>query len=327
MRGRRVPLSATLSIPLRFCLPDSNAARKLPRTIAGATREELLRLVEALSRVPGLIAAALGGSHASGAAHPRSDVDLGLYYREASPFRVGDVREIARRFDVSGDPVVTELYEWGPWVNGGAWMRTASGRVDLLYRNVDHVRRVIEEARRGEARSDYYQTPVHGFHSVTYLGETAIAVPLHDPEGILSELKEEVSCYPPALKRTLVQKSLWGAEFTLQFARNAAAWGEVYNTVGALTRALAHLTQALFAMNERYFLNDKRALEEITSFPAKPEQYAARVRRILSRAGEDTAELSGTVRELAELFEEVRELAGDTYRPTYPLPSEGGHDG
>jgi hypothetical protein len=290
----------------------------LPATMSEDMRAVVVRMVDALAGVPDLVAVALGGSHASGTARASSDTDLGIYYLERSPFRVSHIRDIALRFDEHPPPIVTDFYEWGPWVNGGAWIRTRAGRVDFLYRNVDHVRRVIEEATRGEASSDYFQTPAHGFHSVTYLGETEIAVPLHDPKGILSELKAGVTPYPPALKATIVQKSLWGAEFTLRFARDAAARTDLYNTVGSLTRALAHLTQALFALNERYFVNDKSAMEAIGSFAAKPEGYAGRVRRILSRPGESAEELRETVDELESLFRDVVAIAGAAYRPKYP---------
>jgi GNAT superfamily N-acetyltransferase/predicted nucleotidyltransferase len=200
-----------------------------------ATRETVERLVEALVEIPNLVAVALGGSWARGTQRADSDVDLGLYYVEAAPVSQDAVRVVAERFDLGKAPVVTGLFEWGPWV--------------------------IEEATRGEEVWDYAQTPVYGFHSLTYLGETEIAIPLHDPDGILGELKQRVSPYPPALKRTMIEKSLWGAEFTLSFARHFAARGDVYNTVGCLTRALGRLTQALFARNERYFLNDKGAVE------------------------------------------------------------------
>ena len=33
--------------------------------------------------------------------------------------------------DTAG-PVVTNFYEWGPWVNGGAWLTIAGQRVDFL---------------------------------------------------------------------------------------------------------------------------------------------------------------------------------------------------
>jgi hypothetical protein len=36
------------------------------------------------------------------------------------------------------------MYEWGQWVNGGAWIHTPAGKLDLLYRNIDQVKRVLD---------------------------------------------------------------------------------------------------------------------------------------------------------------------------------------
>src|SRR5215467_13672383 len=110
-------------------------------------------IAEALQNIPNIVAVVLGGSHASGFARPDSDIDLGIYYREASPFSVAQVRSVAERFcTVGSTPIVTGTYDWGLWVNGGAWIQTSVGKVDFLYRNVDQVQRVVEEGRQGTWR-------------------------------------------------------------------------------------------------------------------------------------------------------------------------------
>lgn len=40
-------------------------------------------------------------------------------------------------------------------------------------------------------------------------------------------------------------------------ARGFAAQGDIYNTVGCLTRTATNLTQALFALNRCYYMSDK----------------------------------------------------------------------
>jgi hypothetical protein len=291
----------------------------LPDALPEQTRGFLLEVVRELASVDGMAAIALGGSWARRTARVDSDIDLGLYYEEGSGISIRGVRDIAERWSAGHAPTVTELYEWGPWVNGGAWIQTRSGKVDFLYRNLDQVRTVIEEAREGKAITDYSQTPVYGFQSVTYLGETHFAIPLHDPRGALAKLKQRVWPYPPALKETIVQKALWGTEFTLSFARELGKRGDVYNTVGCLTRALSHLTQALFAINETYFMNDKGAIEVIEGFPIRPANYGAAIGRILAHPGETAPELSGAVEGAENLFRDVVSRAGIAYRPRFPL--------
>jgi predicted nucleotidyltransferase len=90
-------------------------------------------IAEALRNVSNVIAVVLGGSYARGLARPDSDIDIGIYYREASPFSVAQVRPVAERFcTVRSVPIVTGMYEWGLWVNGGAWIQTPVGKVDFL---------------------------------------------------------------------------------------------------------------------------------------------------------------------------------------------------
>ncbi len=276
-------------------------------------------LVHALSAIPTMQGIVLGGSLARGTAKPDSDVDLGLYYFQDKPFAIEDVQRVAKLVSVGRPPTVTEFYQWGPWVNGGAWIWTAAGKVDFLYRNIDHVRRVIAEARAGETASDFNQQPPYGFQSVIYLAETQACVPLWDPNGIIRDLKASVAEYPPALKQRVIGDSLWGAKFTLEHAVKFAHRGDVYNTVGCFTRMASNLTQALYALNEAYFISDKGAMEAIAAFSIRPAEYPVRLQAILAHPGEGVSELDKSVERMGELFNEVAELAGEMYRERYTL--------
>src|SRR5581483_146090 len=154
-------------------------------------------------------AVVLGGSHARGRAKPESDIDLGLFYSEAAPFSIQDIRALAEAINDTAGPVVTDFYGWGPWVDGGAWLVIGGQRVDFVYRSLEHVERVIAEAEAGRYELDYAQQPPFGFFSATYLGEVAICVPLFDPEARLATLKQRVANYPEALRQTIVQDYLW----------------------------------------------------------------------------------------------------------------------
>jgi hypothetical protein len=275
-------------------------------------------LVDALAALPGVVAIALGGSRAAGTARPDSDTDIALYYREADPPQREAIRAAASRVDPAAAP--TDFYGWGPWVNGGAWLHTAGGRVDLIYRNLDQVDRVLSEAAAGRVEWDFHQQPATGFHNVIYLAETAICVPLHDPHGVLATLKTRVREYPPALRDAIISVHGWGGEFSLYHARGAAARGDVYNTVGGLMRTAGHLTQVLFALNRVYFLSDKGALEAIDRFALAPPDYAPRVRALLAAPGADAAALTVSLDAMTALLHATLALAGDSYRPPFRLP-------
>ena len=279
----------------------------------------LMQAVAGLRRVEGVVAVVLGGSYARGTQHPQSDIDIGIYYRESAPFSVDAIREVAKSLSADGVPVVTEFYEWGPWVNGGAWIDTPAGKLDFLYRNLDQVARTIAQAQQGVYEHDYDQQPTFGFYSVTYLGETDVCIPLEDPQGLIAELKSKVKQYPPRLKKAVVGGELWSAEFTLLFAATYAQKGDIYNTVGCLTRICGCLMQALFALNETYFMSDKGALEIVDRFDLRPPEYRERVSRLLAAPGGEPSKLMETVASAREIWSEIVSLVGDLYQSKYSI--------
>lgn len=284
-------------------------------------RELVSSLTGRLGSIRGVRAVVLGGSYARGRARPGSDIDLGLLYSEAAPFSIHSVRELAEAVNDTAGPPVTDFYEWGPWVNGGAWLTVGGRRVDLIYRSVEHVERVIAEAEAGRYELDYAQQPPFGFFSATYLGEVAVCVPLYDPEARLDALKRRVAQYPEALRTAVVRDYLWAAEFGLAaFARKFAARADVYGTAACLTRAVNQLILALFALNRRYPLNDKTALAEVSEFERAPAGFGRRVQETLAHPGDSAAGLAAAVESVEQLLRETVEVSEGLYQPRYALP-------
>jgi len=279
----------------------------------------LADIAAALARVPNVQAVALGGSHARGTHGPASDLDVGIYYRKAEPFRIDHIRQIAQAFSASGTPTVTDFYEWGPFVNGGAWIDNAVCKVDFLYRSLDQLEREIARANRGEWEHSFDQHPPFGFRSITTLGEIHVCKPLHDPSNTLGPLKAAVATFPPALKARIVKDTLGCAEFSLLHARDFAKTGDVPNTVACLTRVHHYFVQALFALNGTYLLNDKRVMQEIATFAKKPIHFGARMSAILAAPGSDAETLAASVGRLTTIFVEMLACAGGAYKPKFPL--------
>jgi len=278
----------------------------------------LNQVADTLHGVPNVVAIVLGGSYASGLARSDSDLDIGLYYREASPFSISQVRSVAQKISASGSvPIVTGMYEWGTWVNGGAWIKTPVGQVDFVYRNLDQVQTVIDEGHRGVWRHDYDQQPPYGFRSVVYFGETHICVPLHDPEGEIARLKQLVSEYPEVLKNKIIQDSLWGAEFSLLFCRSFGDRADVCNAVGCMTRVAQFLIHTLFALNKQYFVNEKSANRLIDNFRLQPRDFTSRLAGVLASPGSNSAELGRSVKLLSALWLETVDLTAGTYNPRW----------
>ena len=304
---------------LRRYLIESNCTMlNIPITLPLNKQAGLDRLVNALRQTPNIEAIVLGGSYARGTQHATSDLDVGLYYTAANPFSIADIKRIAGEVAESA-PVVTDFYEWGAWVNGGAWIQTAAGKVDFLYRNLDQVQQTIDEAQQGIFHHDYNQQPAYGFYSMIYLAETQVCIPLYDPQARLADLKRQIASYPPKLKQRIITDCLWSAEFTLLHAHSFAAAGDVYNTVGCLTRSAANLTQVLFALNEVYFMSDKRVMETMANFSVLPANYIERVTLSLAQPGRTAPALAQTVAEIQAAWQSVVDLTGNTYQPKFML--------
>jgi Nucleotidyltransferase domain/Domain of unknown function (DUF4037) len=292
---------------------------ELAGTISLQKRALLQAVLDELKPVAGVAAVAVGGSYACGTQREDSDLDLAIYYEPEKPFAIGEIRRIAATVARNNDPVVTDFYAWGPWVNGGAWIHTSAGKLDFIYRNLHQVQQTIDEAQRGIVRHDYDQQPVYGFYSVIYLAETEACIPLHDPLGRIADLKRMVAKYPSALRQRIVADSLWIAEFTLNHAHKFAAYEDTYNTVGCLTRVASALTQALFALNEVYFMNDKNAMGRIANFKLAPPAHGEQMRALLAQPGQTVSELRRSVTECEAAWARVVELAGELYAPKFRL--------
>ena len=76
-----------------------------------------------LGEIDGVVAVVLGGSRARGGASPDSDIDLGIYYRPDNPPAYEALQNLSAELDNSGNNAATTIGGWGPWINGGGWLK------------------------------------------------------------------------------------------------------------------------------------------------------------------------------------------------------------
>ena len=102
-------------------------------------------------------------------------------------------------------------------------------------------------------------------------------------------------------------------------ARSFASQGDVYNTAGCFTRATANLTQALFALNEKYFIRDKKVMQVIAGFSLLPPGYVPQISHILSNPGGTAQKLMESVSALTQVWRSVVSLPGTNYASKFEM--------
>ncbi|HPJ02867.1 MAG TPA: nucleotidyltransferase domain-containing protein [Candidatus Limiplasma sp.] len=171
------------------------------------------KVICAFRDIRGIDAIVLGGSRVTGTAGPQSDLDIGLYYNHTSLDIESLKQKAAMLDDERRDHVLTNPGEWGPWINGGGWLRINGLSVDILYRSSSRVAEVIDSCMHGTIDIDYQCGHPFGFVSSIYLGEVAYCQILHSNSSIVSDLKAKLVHFPETYQKAAIEKFLWNARF------------------------------------------------------------------------------------------------------------------
>jgi len=166
-------------------------------------------------------------------------------------------------------------------------------KVDLLYRGAKAVINVIHDCRAGQITMHYQP----GHCSAIWMGEVDLCQPLHDPRRLITELKAMTSPYPEQLRAALIRQFQWEILFSIENGEFAIVRGEQTHIAGCAYRALCCIGQVLFALNRRYLINKKGALDEAAQFPLSLSDLSDRVVTVWRAIGR---------REFAAAFGELR---------------------
>jgi predicted nucleotidyltransferase len=267
------------------------------------------RVVDRLGQLDGVSGLVLGGSRARGDAGAEADIDIGVYYRGAAAPDFAALRAAAVDLDDRGEPDGFGSYgEWGPWINGGAWLRVGGFKTDLLLREVERVEAVLAACEKGEVANAYQPGHPHSFVNHIYAGEVHDNVVLFDPEGTLARLRQRTDPYPEPLAEALMRSFGWEAKFALETASGAANRGDVAYVSGCLFRSVACMVQAIFAANRTYLVNEKGAVGRLGRLARSPRGFAERSAGLLGCIGTAPEELRRSLDAAFELQRETQSV-------------------
>ena len=268
----------------------------------------LERVTAALRGLPFLRAVVLGGSRATKSDAASSDYDIGIYY-DRQTIDYAALNAAAKALDdAHRDNLVCEEGGWGAWVNCGGWLKINGCAVDLILRDWARVKGILRTTEQGLFSCHYQTGHPHAFPDLLYRGELACCRPLwiRDPE--FAAAKAQAERYPAALKKALIDFFGFEAGFCALFVEKYAVSGDLYYLTGHLFRAVSALNQLLFAQNEVWLLNEKKAVLRAQALPLKPADYRARVEALFCTLPADP---ETAARELRALCDEALSLCSD----------------
>jgi hypothetical protein len=124
----------------------------------------------------------------------------------------------------------------------------------------------------------------------------------------MAALRARTDPYPEPLAIALMRSFGWEAEFALQTAGTAARRRDLAYVTGCLYRSIACMTQALFAANRAYLVNEKGAVGRVEALDSRPDGFARRAGAFLARIGETAEEIEGSLAAASELQRETHRV-------------------
>ncbi|MDF2942222.1 MAG: nucleotidyltransferase protein [Herbinix sp.] len=271
---------------------------------------QLNNIVIPLSRIQGVKAIALGGSQSRGTADTKSDYDIGLYYDTDKLDIVALAQCLKELDDEHKDDLLSLPGQWGPWINGGAWLTVQSTQVDILLRDIKQVEKVVLDCIEGNITIDYQAGHPFGFVNTIYAAETNYCKLLWQDETMaLNKLKDLLYSkgqYSPQMSEAVIKKFLWEAWFSISCGRKAAFRGDINYALGSVFKAVCSWVEVVFALNGCYLMNEKGALKGVNNLIRKPIDMEIRVNASYKLLADGNTEKAYQI--LEELHNEIDTL-------------------
>ena len=236
--------------------------------------ETIQQITGRLKSIDGIKAIVLGGSRSTGTANEYSDIDIGIYYDGKTGLDIEALNAIATSLDdEKRTGLITNIGDWGKWINGGGWLFVNKEPTDILFRDLVQVTEVINHCLNGNLTMDYQCGHPFGFANSIYMGEVFYCKVLYERDDSLSKLKNKLNTFPIVYKKAVINKFLWEAEFSCSCGRKSIKRRDIVYATGSLYRCVNSLVQVLFALNNEYILNEKGSLQRLSKFHLVPHNF------------------------------------------------------
>lgn len=182
--------------------------------------------------------------------------------------------------------------------------------MDLILRDIKRVEQVMKDTEQGIITSNYQTGHPHGYISAMYRGELGISKILYAKSDSFCEFKKQAETYPSALQKGLIDFFMFETGFSLIFAKASMDKDDISYVCGHCFRSISCLNQVLFAMNEEYCINEKKAVNMINAFKIKPCGYKEKIDKIISLISSDVDSTRKGIDILEGLINDVEGLKG-----------------
>ncbi len=241
--------------------------------MASVLAEEVAhRLAAAYAALPGVVAVALGGSRATGAAAEGSDVDL-YVYAEAEP-------PLDARAAIAAGSARAEIGNRA-FEPGDEWLDAATGvHVDAMFRTPRWIEDELDRVLlRHEPRTGWSTAIWHGVRT---------SRALVDPRGWYASLQARAAApYPEPLARAIVARNLpllrRGLSSYVRQLEKAVSRGDAVSVNHRTAALLASAFDVLFAVNRETHPGEKRLVAlALARCPRRPAGFAEQVAALLA---------------------------------------------
>jgi predicted nucleotidyltransferase len=144
-----------------------------------------------------------------------------------------------------------------------------------------------------------------------------------DPEGIIPALRDSVPTYPDGRAKHRIKKNVNVAYFSiyvLAWLHKAAMRNDYFSFLKYEYEVLDNFFTALFALNHRWYSDEKRLTEIVRSFEVAPRDVGDRIESIIMHKN-GCEDLPQCLREIKGLFADFAAIALEKY-PDLSVPGD-----